>query len=502
MLLLALFLPATHARATAPLPAAQDTTRTIWMMATLDGRRVGYLHYQRNALPGRVVTRSVLDVQFARTGRPLHIRNSVTETETNDGQPLRFSASTDMSSQDTTVSGTRMSDSSFRITHRTGDHTRTSRLDLPAGTVLDNGMRMLLLAHGFAPGSIYVIRHFNTSTQAISNIHMHVVGTERVELPGGARMLHHLRQTTHGARESQIMDLWVDDDGNVLKNSTPMLGFTLELLACSKACAMQPVQSIDILRNTMVDVPMPLADYMRAKPLRFVFRVDAGTENPFINTDSQVVRKIGKRIWVVDVVNAAKRGKTAPRPTDTAANDWLQSDDPEIHQRAISVTREARNNSQRMHKLEAFVRTYMLKQGPSVGYASALEALHTRQGDCTEYAVLLAAMARSLGIPARVATGLVYSAHYSGRERVLVPHSWVQAWIGGVWKGYDAAQKGFDHTHLTMATGDGDPWRYFSGLSSLGHLDLLEVSPGSELLHFRAPSNPPTADTQQNLGSH
>ncbi|MDA3912606.1 hypothetical protein [Oleiagrimonas sp.] len=114
MLLLVLFLPTTHARSTAPLPAAPDTTRTIWMTATLDGRRVGYLHYQRNALPGRVVTRSELNVQFARTGRPLRIRNSVTETETQNGQPLRFSASSHMSSQDNTVSGTRMSDGSFR----------------------------------------------------------------------------------------------------------------------------------------------------------------------------------------------------------------------------------------------------------------------------------------------------------------------------------------------------------------------------------------------------
>ena len=40
--------------------------------------------------------------------------------------------------------------------------------------------------------------------------------------------------------------------------------------------------------------------------------------------------------------------------------------------------------------------------------ATAAEVARSREGDCTEHAVLLAALARARGIPARVAMGLVY----------------------------------------------------------------------------------------------
>ena len=47
---------------------------------------------------------------------------------------------------------------------------------------------------------------------------------------------------------------------------------------------------------------------------------------------------------------------------------------------------------------------------------SALEVLKTRVGDCNEHTTLYVAMARSLGIPARIAVGLVYLR--SGGEQI------------------------------------------------------------------------------------
>ena len=44
----------------------------------------------------------------------------------------------------------------------------------------------------------------------------------------------------------------------------------------------------------------------------------------------------------------------------------------------------------------------------SQAFATAAEVAQSREGDCTEHAVLLAALARACGIPSRVAIGLVY----------------------------------------------------------------------------------------------
>ena len=104
-----------------------------------------------------------------------------------------------------------------------------------------------------------------------------------------------------------------------------------------------------------------------------------------------------------------------------------------------------------------------------------MDTLASQEGDCTEHAVLLAALARASGIPARVATGLVYADSYAGRRDVFIPHAWVQAWVDGRWRGYDAALNGFDSGHLGFNVGDGDPYRYYQGMALLGRLRIVDV---------------------------
>jgi hypothetical protein len=130
-----------------------------------------------------------------------------------------------------------------------------------------------------------------------------------------------------------------------------------------------------------------------------------------------------------------------------------------------------------MRALESFVRSYIRTKSLGVGYASALEVARTPEGDCTEHAVLLAALGRSLGIATRVVDGLAYAPGFAGKDRVFVPHAWVQAWIGGRWQSFDAALPGFDAGHIALAVGDGDPWRFYSGLDVLGRVALEDAVP-------------------------
>ena len=49
----------------------------------------------------------------------------------------------------------------------------------------------------------------------------------------------------------------------------------------------------------------------------------------------------------------------------------------------------------------------ILEKKPTVSLPSAREVLRTRVGDCNEHTALYVALARALGIPARIAVGLV-----------------------------------------------------------------------------------------------
>lgn len=69
----------------------------------------------------------------------------------------------------------------------------------------------------------------------------------------------------------------------------------------------------------------------------------------------------------------------------------------------------------------------------------ALYALARRQGDCTEYAYLVVALARACGIPARMVGG--YVADQDGTPRPEEYHNWAELHWGGTWHLVDA-QKG------------------------------------------------------------
>ena len=74
------------------------------------------------------------------------------------------------------------------------------------------------------------------------------------------------------------------------------------------------------------------------------------------------------------------------------------------------------------------------------GFDIASEVATRRQGDCTEYAVLTAALARSIGIPARVVLGLALVAE--PQRYGAYGHAWAEFRIGDTWVVADSALSG------------------------------------------------------------
>jgi transglutaminase-like putative cysteine protease len=70
----------------------------------------------------------------------------------------------------------------------------------------------------------------------------------------------------------------------------------------------------------------------------------------------------------------------------------------------------------------------------SKAFASAAETARSLTGDCTEHAVLLCAMLRARGIPARTVMGLVYVP----QAQSFGYHLWTEAFVGDRWIPLDA----------------------------------------------------------------
>jgi transglutaminase-like putative cysteine protease len=87
-----------------------------------------------------------------------------------------------------------------------------------------------------------------------------------------------------------------------------------------------------------------------------------------------------------------------------------------------------------------------------VYFDPASKVLASHQGDCTEHAVLLAALARAKGLPSRLVVGLTQVRRRDGREVIFGYHAWTEVWIDGLWVSLDAAlkQAPVDVSHIAL----------------------------------------------------
>jgi len=279
-----------------------------------------------------------------------------------------------------------------------------------------------------------------------------------------------------------VARLLLDRERQIVAVTQPMFGTHITTRLTDRATAMRGHRPYQVMQNAMVRAPYRVPDESVFGHLRFRFSFREGVQFPLPQTGEQRVRAEGDQV-VVDICPTCGPGLAtdpasladARRPTA-----WMQSDHPRLIAIAAPVARMQVTETRKMEMLLSRA----LPLIPRVDYAghfSALEAIQRRAGDCTESAVLLAALGRAAGIPTRVVSGLTYSrVPILGTSNSFMPHSWVVAYVDGRWKSFDLALERFDSSHIALTVGDGDPRSIMAATqlaSLLGWEAMMEVRP-------------------------
>jgi hypothetical protein len=456
--------------------ADSTPTETTWMTVLLNGRKVGHEEIQRQRLDDTVVTTQTLVMDVERNRQTVPYTNISHSVETTGGLPLSFSMTTTMSANDAKVEGSLQPDGHLQLTNFVGGDVRRSITDWPDGALLVEGQRQAMRAASQHPGSHYNLLIYNQASQQAMNLDVDVLGDEQVRFFDHVETLSHQRETLRRTTGNQVVDLWLDAQGNLRKGSLSMLGRKLELIACTESCAQAPSQSVNMMGSATIDSPRLITPEMLSDFLSYrVHFNNTSAIKPFIDTDEQNVTELGNGEWQINVYRGQIDSLDPPTPADTQANAWLQSDSPIIRQLADNAAGSSTDKLHVMGNLNAFVSRYLSQRGVDIGYASALEVARNRTGDCVEYAVLLAAMARAEGIPTRIVVGMMYAERYGDKSRVFVPHAWVMAWAKGRWHSFDPAVERFDSGHIALETGDGNPWHFFNATNEFGNIQIDSV---------------------------
>lgn len=226
-------------------------------------------------------------------------------------------------------------------------------------------------------------------------------------------------------------------------------------------------QARAFVQSLLVKSPYRMSAQARAGEIRYRLRFDSSREWAWPETGEQraTTDANGTELRICGDCGREQAPTDAMLHRYLMPNAWVQSDDRRIRNFARQHTRGGSTHV-RMQALVTAIQKHMTGGIDYRDYHDALTALETRSGDCTEYAVLLAASARALGIPARLAHGIAYSSRFTGQAHVFSPHVWVQVWNGKRWTSYDAGLGRFDAGHLALYIGDGSP----DGLNGLGRV--------------------------------
>jgi transglutaminase-like putative cysteine protease len=127
-----------------------------------------------------------------------------------------------------------------------------------------------------------------------------------------------------------------------------------------------------------------------------------------------------------------------PAAADRASGFFVDPDEPAIQ--ALRAEIDAAHGARpRAKDLAAFVAAYITTKDLTRRFDPASVVAERRQGDCSEHAVLLAALCRLYGLPARLVTGFVVLTRAEGRV-AAVGHAWVEVFEDGRWQLADATE--------------------------------------------------------------
>ena len=348
----------------------------------------------------------------------------------------------------------RIADGRAEISYRSRSERRTLSVPLPPGVRFDNGQG-LLRGWDRARAPRLEFEDFSLGAMAVERV---VIEAAPGAAPDAEGRIAVLRKRYEGRELRSVVRLLLDRDNRVVEIVQPMFGTNITIRPTGRESVLRPLAPYSVLGNAMVPSPfrIPAAALQGHIRYRFAYRDGIVFELP--QTGEQRVTEAAGEVSV-DICPAC-----GPGPPDDAAararalrpTRWLQSDHPRLRAQAAPFARMAISDAEKMERLAARTRQLMPRVD-FAGHFSALETLVRRSGDCTESAVLLAALGRAARIPTLVVSGLVYSRErYHGVGNVFMPHSWVLAYVDGRWKSFDSALERFDSTHIAITVGDGD----------------------------------------------
>lgn len=445
------------------VPRGWAQTTEHWYVLEMMGSKAGYQYEKQTTAEGRITTETAMVLTVKRGPIELKITTANTFVETAEGKPVSLHAVNNLAAGEDDRLYVFKDDHVDVTTTRDGV-AKTSRQPAPEGAYLTPAAAERLVQQRLASGAKEITVRTLDATMGLAAVSAAYSDFTPAKVSAMGREIETTKMKVIASNAPQVPSFqYVDAEGTTVRVETQVGGLTLAMTLASKEDAMGQAAAPELMLNTFIRPEGEIKDPRRLKHAVYVLSVDDGDPPSLPTTGAQRTIATGERSATLDV--RADRFEPAPEGDAadhayTGASPMLDSEDEQIVKLKDRALRDAgEGKPERAETLRRFVYRYIKKKSLGVGFASASETAKSREGDCSEHGVLLAALLRADGIPSRVVAGLEYVDGFAGAEKIFGYHMWTQALleIGGVkrWVDLDGTLPPgtpFDATHIALAT--------------------------------------------------
>lgn len=413
-----------------------------WFVTTIAGEPVGSV--RETVAPGEggaLLSTTELRLVLNRMGNRIEMSTRAAFRESAEGRLEGAEVEVRMSDQATR---TRADVGPEGVTiHQEAGGKGFSRTVPVAGEVLGpEAVRRLTAARLAAVGDEVSYLTFSPELAAVTEATRRVLAVEEVESQG--LRVRALKVEERLEASPLPATLWLGPGGRLLRMEQASPFGVVEVVASDPATAARAAEGGELpeesyggtLVRTGMRIPRPRSLELMTVELR---HRNPALGWPDLSGPGQRVLRATDDTRVLEVTRRRPaEGVPFPVPmTDElrpylAPNAYLQSEDPALVATAREVVAGEADLFRAALALERWTAEAM-SFDLGVVLAPSVEVFENRRGTCTEYAVLLATLARAVGIPSRVAMGFVYVGG------ILGGHAWVEVLVGEEWVPIDAA---------------------------------------------------------------
>lgn len=476
-----------HAYSAAPVALAADLSHygssAQWKGVYYRGDKIGFSVGQTTPTDDGYEIREDGRLQMVLLGSTTSVRMSTLAVVDRAFALQHFEFALDPGTGPTTISGD-IEGTTLTLKIRTSSGEREEIRQLEEPPALSLNLSRALVAKGLEEGQVHQVHVFDPTTLRNAPMAVEVQAREVVRAAG--RPVPAFRVETRFA--GVLTKSWITDVGDVVKEESPTgLLVVRETPEQAQALAVPGQVQTDLLAAAAL-VPSPptrIDDTTTVERLRVRL---TGLEG----FNQEELQGAGQQTDADGVIQVEDPRGLTPGPRESGLDVYLEPE-PLIESDAEPIRLEAQRGvataektpAARAERLVRYVHA-LLEKKPTVSLPSALEVLKTRVGDCNEHTALYVAMARSLGLPARIAVGLVYMSGAAGGA--FYYHAWPEVWIDegddqGLWLPVDPTLNQYpaDATHVRLARGGLDRQAAILGLVGQARLSVLDVQlrPGS-----------------------